>query len=73
MPRKSEPTLRNRIREFRALEDGMTQQDLADQIGVTRQTIVALEKGTYSPSLALALRIAPIFNKSIEETFWIEG
>ncbi|MCL4155705.1 UNVERIFIED_CONTAM: hypothetical protein GTU68_036288, partial [Idotea baltica] len=39
---------------------------------VTRQTIVALEKGTYSPSLALALRIAALFDQAVEEIFWIE-
>ena len=72
MPRKSEPWLKNCIRELREQHTNLTQQDFADQIGVTRQTIVALEKGTYSPSLALALRIAALFEKSVEEIFWIE-
>jgi putative transcriptional regulator len=72
MPRKSEPALKNKIRELREQEIGMTQQDFADQISVTRQTIVALEKGTYSPSLALALRIATLFEQAVEEIFWIE-
>ena len=72
MPRKSEPALKNNIRELREQEIGMTQQSFADQIGVTRQTIVALEKGTYSPSLALALRIAALFEQPVEEIFWIE-
>ena len=72
MPRKSEPALRNRIKELRSVENGMTQQFLADQVGVTRQTIVALEAGGYTPSLALALRIAQLFKKSVEEMFWIE-
>ena len=72
MPRKSEPALKNNIRELREQEVGMTQQDFANQIGVTRQTIVALEKGTYSPSLALALRIAALFEQPVEEIFWIE-
>ena len=48
---------------------GMTQQQLADKVGVTRQTIVALEKGAYTPSLALALRIARLFGKPTEEVF----
>ena len=72
MPRKSEPTLSNRIRELRATREGMTQQDLADLVGVTRQTIVALEKGAYVPSLTLALRIARLFAKPVEEIFQLE-
>ena len=72
MSRKSEPALRNRIKEFRSVEKGMTQQSLADQVGVTRQTIVALEAEGYTPSLALALRVAQLFKKSVEEVFWID-
>jgi putative transcriptional regulator len=48
----------------------MTQQQLADKVGVTRQTIVALEKGNYSPSLELAFRIAHTFNLPLEEVFF---
>ena len=69
MPRKAEPQLTNCIRELRAAEPAMTQQQLADEVGVTRQTIVALEKGAYTPSLALALRIARVFDKTTEELF----
>ena len=69
MPRKSEPTLANDVRELRA-QIGMTQQQLADQVGVTRQTIVALEGEAYTPSLALALRIAKAFSKPVEKIFW---
>ena len=54
MPRKKEPGLSNCIRELRTAASGMTQQELADRVGVTRQTIVALERGAYTPSLALA-------------------
>ncbi len=71
MPRKREPDLDNCIRELRVAEEGMTQQTLADQVGVTRQTIVALEAGAYTPSLALALRVSRLFEKSVEEVFWI--
>ena len=71
MPRKSEPTLTNSIRDLRA-STSLTQQDLADRVGVTRQTIVALEKGAYTPSLALAIRIARLFGKSVEEIFRLE-
>ncbi|MBI3963964.1 MAG: helix-turn-helix transcriptional regulator, partial [Candidatus Kerfeldbacteria bacterium] len=51
------PNLRNKIREFRAKER-LTQEDLAKKVGVTRQTIIAIEKGDYVPSLLLGLRIA---------------
>ncbi len=69
MPRKKEPNLKNSIRELRAAQSGMTQQDLADRVGVTRQTIVALEGGDYTPSLTLALRIAKVFGKPTEQIF----
>lgn len=72
MPRKSEPTLSNSIRDLRTASGEMTQQDLADQVGVTRQTIIALEKGAYTPSLALAIRIARLFDKPVEEIFRLE-
>lgn len=70
MPRKAEPRMCNRIRELRA-ERQMTQQDLADAIGVTRQTVVAIERGGYVPSLALAMRISETFSQSVEAVFWI--
>jgi putative transcriptional regulator len=63
----------NHIRKLRFEHDEMTQEQLADKIGVTRQTIVAIEKGKYSPSLELAFRIALAFNKSLEEVFYIEA
>ena len=47
----------------------MTQQELADRIGVTRQTVNAIEGGKYSPSLEVAFRIAQVFNKPLEEVF----
>lgn len=72
MPRKKEPTLSNCIRDLRSAQAGMTQQDLADRVGVTRQTIVALEGGAYTPSLTLALRIARTFKKATEEVFWLD-
>ena len=72
MPRKSEPALSNCIRKLRTAEPGMTQQELADRVGVTRQTIIALEGGAYTPSLTLALRIARIFKKSTEEVFQLD-
>jgi putative transcriptional regulator len=60
----------NHIRKLRFNLDEMTQQQLADKVGVTRQTIVALEKGNYSPSLELAFRIAHAFNLPLEEVFF---
>ncbi|MGG1519057.1 helix-turn-helix transcriptional regulator [Paenibacillus oryzisoli] len=60
----------NHIRKLRFNHHEMTQQQLADKVGVTRQTIVALEKGNYSPSLELAFRIAHAFNLPLEEVFF---
>ena len=59
----------NQIRKFRFHHDEMTQQDLAKKVGVSRQTIVAIEKQKYSPSLELAFRIAFIFNTPLEQVF----
>ena len=63
--------MKNKIKVFRAMHD-MTQEDLAQKIGVTRQTILAIEKGKYVPSLDLAFRIARHFDVSIEEVFTYE-
>lgn len=57
------------IRTLRFLNNEMTQQELADKVNVTRQTIAAIEKGNYSPSLELAFKIALVFNKPLEEVF----
>lgn len=62
----------NHIRRLRFEQGEITQQELADRVGVTRQTIVAMEKGQYSPSLELAFRIAHIFGLPIEEVFFLE-
>ncbi len=61
--------IENNIRKLRFYSDEMTQQQLADKTGVTRQTIVAIEKGKYSPTLELAFRIAIVFDKPIDEVF----
>ncbi len=61
-------SITNRIKVWRAEYD-LTQQDLADKVGVTRQTINALEKEKYIPSLELAFKIARLFGVSIEEVF----
>lgn len=62
-------SIQNSIRTLRFMNGEMTQQDLADAAGVSRQTVVAIEKGNYSPTLELAFRIAHIFQKPIEEVF----
>lgn len=61
--------LTNNIRVLRFGQDEMTQQDLAKAVGVSRQTIVAIEKGKYSPSLEVAFKIADVFNVPIESVF----
>lgn len=58
----------NKIKVFRATFN-MTQEELADKVGVTRQTIIAIEKNKYVPSLNLAFRIAKTFNEKIENIF----
>nr|WP_218892127.1 helix-turn-helix transcriptional regulator [Granulicella arctica] len=57
------------MRKLRFQHDEMTQQDLADRIGLTRQTVIAIEAGKYSPSLEAAFRIAEVFNLPLEEVF----
>ena len=61
--------VRNRIRELR-LEHGSSQQELADAVGASRQTINAIEQEKYSPSLELAFRITQFFRRNFEEVFW---
>lgn len=63
----------NKIRRLRFENGEMTQQQLADKAGVTRQTIIAMEQGKYCPSLALAFRIARAFGVGIEDVFEYEG
>ena len=59
----------NRIRVLRFHHGEMTQQQLAERVGVTRQTVNAIEAGKYSPSLEVAFRIARVFDKPLEEVF----
>jgi len=59
----------NNIRKLRFFRDEMTQQQLAEKVGVTRQTIIAMEQDKYSPSLELAFRIARVFEVPLEEVF----
>jgi putative transcriptional regulator len=61
--------VRNNIRRLRFDHEEMTQKALAEKVGVTRQTIVAIEKAKYAPSLELAFRIARVFDLPLEEVF----
>ena len=61
----------NKVYELRS-KVGITQESLAEEIGVTRQTIIAIEKGNYTPSVILALKIGKFFKKPLEEIFYIK-
>ncbi|MFN0729938.1 helix-turn-helix transcriptional regulator [Polaribacter gochangensis] len=63
--------MKNRLKVQRAIHE-LTQADLADKIGVTRQSINAIEKGKYVPSTVLALKIAKLFNEPVENIFTLE-
>jgi putative transcriptional regulator len=70
----AKPHIANQIRTLRFLAGEMTQAELGEKIGVTRQTIAAIEAGKYSPTLEAAFRIARVFGKPLEEVFqWEEG
>ena len=64
--------IENKIRTLRFMNDEMTQQQLADKVDVSRQTIVAIEKGKYSPTLELAFKIAQVFQVPLHEVFSYE-
>jgi len=63
--------LRNHLRRFRLAADGMTQQELARRVGVTRQTILSIEKNKFRPSVELALLLAGVFGAKVEDLFEI--
>lgn len=65
----SDIEISNNIRKLRFFHDEMTQKELAKQVGVTRQTIVAIENAKYAPSLELAFRIAHVFDLPLEDVF----
>ncbi len=68
----SSNNLTNQVRRLRFENGELTQQQLADRVGVTRQTIIAIESGKYAPSLPLAFKIAQTFGVSIENVFQYE-
>jgi len=64
----------NNLRKLRFIENEMTQARLAEIVGVTRQTIISLEAGRYTPTLELALKFATVFNISVDQVFfWADG
>lgn len=72
MPGKKELKLNNNLRKCRFEHDEISQQELANEVGVTRLTIHSIEKGKFNPSISLALKIANFFQKSVEEIFYLE-
>ena len=68
----AESKIKNNIRQFRFENNQMTQAELADKAEVTRQTIIAIEAGQYSPSLELAIKIAKAFGKKVDDVFEYE-
>lgn len=67
------PPITNRIKQLREKHGGLSQAALAKEIGVTRQTVIAIEQGRYSPSLESAFRISRVFGVGLEEVFGWEG
>ncbi len=67
------PKITNRLRELRFERGQMTQQEMAEALGVSRQTVISLESGRYYPSLQLALQIARYFDQPVEAIFEMEG
>ncbi|MEO6042107.1 MAG: helix-turn-helix transcriptional regulator [Croceibacterium sp.] len=67
------PPITNRVRDLREAHGGLSQQALANAIGVTRQTVIAIEQGKYSPSLESAFRISRVFGAGLEDVFGWEG
>ena len=62
----------NNVRSYRRSKSDITQQQLADLVGVTRQTIIAIEKGKYNPSVGLAIKLARVFDVPVESVFELE-
>jgi len=69
----AKPPITNSIRDLRDQHGRMSQAELAKAIGVTRQTVIAIEQGRYSPSLESAFRISRVFSAGIEDVFGWEG
>jgi putative transcriptional regulator len=65
--------LKNNVRRLRFTNGEMTQQALADALGVSRQTVYSVETGKFNPSVKLALKISSVFRVGVEEAFYLEG
>jgi len=63
----------NNVRKYRFFNNEMTQKELAEAVGVSRQTIVAIEKGKYSPALDICFKLSLVFNAPIDEIFFVES
>ena len=64
--------LKNKLRKLRFMNGELTQQELADKLSVSRQTIHSIEKGKFNPSVKLALKMAGLFNVNVKEIFYLE-
>ena len=64
--------MKNKVKYYRFLANELTQQDLAEKVGVTRQTIIAIEKGSFNPSIKLALKLSNVLNVKLEDLFYLE-
>ena len=64
--------MKNKVKYFRFLANEMTQQDLAEKVSVTRQTIIAIEKGSFNPSIKLALKLSKVLEAKLEDLFFLE-
>lgn len=67
-----EVTIENRVKLAR-VEKGLTQEELAEMVGVTRQTIILIEAGRYNPSLKLCMMVKKVTGKKLDQLFWIKG
>lgn len=65
--------LKNRLRQIRFQNGEMTQQELAEKVGVSRQTIIAIEQGKFNPSTKLSLQMAQVLHVHVEDIFFLEG
>lgn len=70
-PKDEEEQIANAVEQLRT-QAGLSRQELADQVGVHYQTIGYIERGEYSPSLVLALRISQVLGSTVEEVFWLD-
>ena len=73
MPPRRKSQVRNHVRSLHEAHGDMTQQQLADRLGVSRQTVIAIEQGRFCPSLESALRLARVFAQPVEQVFELEG